>query len=87
MRFEPRRITLCDHGKAEQSPYGLAKEGMDMPIEIRVPKIESAAYIGRWFKRVGDPVTQNEPLVEIEIGLGKLELPAPVYGRAVRSSY
>ena len=36
--------------------------------EIKVPTIAGAAKlsIGRWFKRVGDPVTIEEPLVEID---------------------
>ena len=41
-----------------------------MATEIRVPKIGASvtkASIGRWFKRVGDPVRLNEPLVEIEV--------------------
>lgn len=40
-----------------------------MATEIRVPKIgvsAARASIGRWFKRVGDPVSVDEPLVEIE---------------------
>ena len=37
--------------------------------EIKVPTIVDAGpklSIGRWFKRVGDPVTLHEPLVEID---------------------
>ena len=50
-----------------------------MTIEIRVPKIgefEAKASIGRWFKRVGDPVSLNEPLVEIETDGKTVEVPA-----------
>jgi 2-oxoglutarate dehydrogenase E2 component (dihydrolipoamide succinyltransferase) len=37
-------------------------------IEIRVPKIADASNlsVGRWFKRVGDPVSIGEPVVEID---------------------
>lgn len=40
-----------------------------MTTDIRVPTFENAGptlYIGRWFKRVGDPVSADEPLVEID---------------------
>ena len=40
-----------------------------MAIEICLPMIKKSvtkASIRRWFKRVGDPVTVDEPLVEIE---------------------
>jgi len=41
---------------------------MDMETKIPVPTGISArnSSIGRWFKRVGDPVSIAEPLVEIE---------------------
>jgi pyruvate/2-oxoglutarate dehydrogenase complex dihydrolipoamide acyltransferase (E2) component len=39
-----------------------------MTTAIKVPTIAGVAKltIGRWFKRVGDPVTIDEPLVEID---------------------
>lgn len=40
-----------------------------MLTEIRVPNIAGAGSklsLGRWFKKVGDPVTAGEPLVEID---------------------
>jgi 2-oxoglutarate dehydrogenase E2 component (dihydrolipoamide succinyltransferase) len=36
--------------------------------------------IGRWFKRVGDPVSLNEPLVEIETDGTTIEVPASATG-------
>ena len=54
-----------------------------MPIEIRVPTIAASATkasIGRWFKRIGDPVSVGEPLVEIETEGATVEVPAPVTG-------
>ena len=38
------------------------------------------ASIGRWFKRVGDPVSLNEPLVEIETDGMTIEVPAAATG-------
>jgi 2-oxoglutarate dehydrogenase E2 component (dihydrolipoamide succinyltransferase) len=36
--------------------------------------------IGRWFKRVGDPVSIGEPLVEIDTDSPTHEVRAPVNG-------
>lgn len=54
-----------------------------MTTEIRVPETAASAAmasIGRWFKRVGDPVSLGEPLVEIEIDGTTVEVAAPVTG-------
>jgi 2-oxoglutarate dehydrogenase E2 component (dihydrolipoamide succinyltransferase) len=54
-----------------------------MATEIRVPKIgvsATSASIGRWFKRVGNPVSINEPLVEIETDGTTIEVTAPATG-------
>ena len=52
-----------------------------MATEIRVPKIGTSvtnASIGRWFKRVEDPASLNEPLVEIETDGATIEVPASI---------
>lgn len=54
-----------------------------MLTEVRPPSIEQSdtkPSIGRWFKRVGDPVTKGEPLVEIEVGDQTIEVKAPATG-------
>lgn len=51
--------------------------------EIRVPTIPGAGTklsVGRWFKRVGDPVTVHEPLVEIDTDNVTHEIRTPVTG-------
>ena len=51
--------------------------------EIRVPSIADAGprlSLGRWFKRVGDPVTSGEPLVEIDTDNVAREIRSPVTG-------
>ena len=51
--------------------------------EIKVPKIAGAGVklsVGRWFKRVGDPVTVQEPLVEIDTDNLTYEILTPVTG-------
>jgi 2-oxoglutarate dehydrogenase E2 component (dihydrolipoamide succinyltransferase) len=51
--------------------------------EIRVPtdiKSDIKPSVGRWFKRVGDPVSRNEPVVEIDTDNVTHEIQAPVTG-------
>jgi 2-oxoglutarate dehydrogenase E2 component (dihydrolipoamide succinyltransferase) len=54
-----------------------------MATEIRVPALGesvSEATIGRWFKKPGDPVKADEPLVELETDKVTLEVNAPAAG-------
>src|SRR5271156_1950407 len=54
-----------------------------MTIEIRVPTLGesvSEATIGRWFKKAGDAVRADEPLVELETDKVTLEVNAPSSG-------
>src|SRR5437763_6886155 len=51
--------------------------------EIRVPTLGESvteATIGKWFKKPGDPVVVDEPLVELETDKVTIEVPAPVGG-------
>src|SRR5260370_332052 len=51
--------------------------------EIRVPTLGESvteATIGRWFKKAGDPVAVDEPLVELEPDRVTIEAPAPSAG-------
>ena len=54
-----------------------------MPTEIRVPTLGESvteATVGRWLKNVGDAVTADEPLVELETDKVSVEVPAPAAG-------
>jgi 2-oxoglutarate dehydrogenase E2 component (dihydrolipoamide succinyltransferase) len=54
-----------------------------MAIEIRVPTLGesvSEATIGRWFKKPGDPVKADEPVLELETDKVTLEVNAPAAG-------
>src|SRR5215210_7287392 len=54
-----------------------------MATEIRVPTLGesvSEATIGRWFKKPGDAVNADEPLVELETDKVTLEVNAPAAG-------
>jgi 2-oxoglutarate dehydrogenase E2 component (dihydrolipoamide succinyltransferase) len=54
-----------------------------MPTEIKVPTLGESvteATIGRWFKKPGDPVKADEPLVELETDKVTLEVNAPAAG-------
>ena len=54
-----------------------------MTIEIRVPTLGESvteATVGQWFKKPGDAVKADEPLVELETDKVTVEVPAPAAG-------
>ncbi|QIB34875.1 2-oxoglutarate dehydrogenase complex dihydrolipoyllysine-residue succinyltransferase [Ancylobacter pratisalsi] len=54
-----------------------------MATEIRVPTLGESvteATIGKWFKKAGDAVAADEPLVELETDKVTIEVPAPAAG-------
>ncbi len=54
-----------------------------MSVEIKVPTLGESvteATIGQWFKKVGDTVAADEPLVELETDKVTVEVPAPSAG-------
>jgi 2-oxoglutarate dehydrogenase E2 component (dihydrolipoamide succinyltransferase) len=54
-----------------------------MATEIRVPTLGesvSEATIGKWFKKVGDAIAVDEPLVELETDKVTIEVPAAAAG-------
>src|SRR5579859_6599815 len=51
--------------------------------EIRVPSLGESvteATIGKWFKKPGEAVAVDEPLVELETDKVTIEVPAPAAG-------
>src|SRR6201995_736499 len=61
----------------------MAQRGNDTMTEIRVPTLGESvteATIGRWFKKAGDAVAVDEPLVELETDKVTIEVPAPSAG-------
>ncbi|HEX9903757.1 MAG TPA: 2-oxoglutarate dehydrogenase complex dihydrolipoyllysine-residue succinyltransferase [Propylenella sp.] len=55
-----------------------------MALEIKVPALGESvteATVGQWFKKEGDAVARDEPLVELETDKVTIEVPAPVAGR------
>src|SRR5205085_5629733 len=59
------------------------RNGKHTMTEIRVPTLGESvteATIGKWFKKPGDPVAVDEPLVEIETDKVTIEVPAPASG-------
>jgi len=55
-----------------------------MATEIKVPTLGESvteATVGQWFKREGDAVARDEPLVELETDKVTIEVPAPIAGR------
>lgn len=60
-----------------------SKDGNEIMTEIRVPTLGesvSEATIGKWFKKAGDAVKVDEPLVELETDKVTIEVPAPAAG-------
>jgi 2-oxoglutarate dehydrogenase E2 component (dihydrolipoamide succinyltransferase) len=54
-----------------------------MATEIRVPTLGesvSEATVGKWFKKVGDAIAADEPLLELETDKVTVEVPAPAAG-------
>jgi 2-oxoglutarate dehydrogenase E2 component (dihydrolipoamide succinyltransferase) len=54
-----------------------------MATEIRVPTLGESvteATIGRWYKKVGDTIAIDEPIVELETDKVTVEVPAPAAG-------
>ena len=65
--------TFCDRKVIEEKTM----------TEIRVPTLGESvteATIGRWFKKAGEAVAVDEPLVELETDKVTIEVPAPVAG-------
>src|SRR6202166_1099818 len=76
----PSRMTGSSaFADGDQTGY-LGKQTM---TEIRVPTLGESvteATIGRWFKKAGDAVAVDEPLVELETDKVTIEVPAPSAG-------
>ena len=56
---------------------------MTATIEIRAPSEQTdgtRSQVQRWLKSVGDPVAENEPLIELETDKVTIEIPAPAAG-------
>jgi len=54
-----------------------------MTIEIRVPALGESvteATVGQWFKKPGDAVNADEPVVELETDKVTVEIPSPAAG-------
>ena len=54
-----------------------------MSVDIKVPVLGESiteATIGQWFKKVGDAVAADEPVVELETDKVTIEVPAPSAG-------
>jgi len=72
-------VNFYEVGPKRLEPYRIIL----MVTEICIPKIKNSmtkASIGRWLKRVGNPVTVDDPLVEIETDNITIEVAASVTG-------
>lgn len=56
---------------------------MSTIVEVRAPSDESEgtrSQVSRWLKAIGEPVAENEPLIEVETDKVTVEIPAPAQG-------
>src|SRR5205823_9231168 len=87
------RSTWCRNFKSAARPGGSSaaarasvandRRKVGTMADIRVPALGESvteATIGKWFKRPGDPVAVDEPLVELETDKVTIEVPAPAAG-------
>ncbi len=61
-----------------------------MSIEVKVPALPESvadATIATWHKKVGDRVTRDENIVDLETDKVVLEVPAPVDGVLTQSLF
>src|SRR5437667_3667725 len=62
---------------------GHGGEGILIMVDIRVPTLGESvteATIGKWFKKPGEAVAVDEPLVELETDKVTIEVPSPAAG-------
>ncbi len=72
-------LFLCCHPAHSQSKQ--------TTTEVRVPTLGNAsvtkATVGHWFRKAGDAVAVDEPLVELETDESTIEVPVPSAGTLV----
>ncbi len=79
-RMAPRRFA---RGAMQSPRCQWMKETEIMATEIRVPTLGESvteATIAQWYKKPGDAVTADEPIVELETDKVTVEVPAPASG-------
>ncbi|HEV7464876.1 MAG TPA: 2-oxo acid dehydrogenase subunit E2, partial [Candidatus Dormibacteraeota bacterium] len=72
------RVTAAAGNGAEPAPAGADR------VEVTLPAMGESVTEGtvsRWLKQVGDPVSRDEPLVEVTTDKVDVEVPAPATGR------
>ena len=55
-----------------------------MAIDIKVPSLGESvvdASVAKWYKKIGDSVAVDEPLLELETDKVTLEIPSPTSGK------
>src|SRR5215472_6209309 len=69
--------------KTGSSAFADDDSGVGLMADIRVPTLGESvteATIGKWFKKAGEAVAVDEPLVELETDKVTIEVPAPSAG-------
>ena len=82
-----RRLPRRRARRIEPLTNGKRTGRQTMATEIRVPTLGESvteATIGKWFKKVGDAIAADEPMVELETDKVTVEVPAPAAGTLSR---
>ncbi len=61
-----------------------------MPTDVKVPSLGESvveATVAKWYKKPGDSVVTDEPLLELETDKVTLEVPSPVSGKIEKISF
>src|ERR1700759_4984080 len=82
-RGPPQPAARADHFHLSLTTRRAPRGAIEMAIEIRVPTLGESiteATVGKWFRKAGDSVSADEPLVELETDKVTLEVNAPSAG-------
>src|SRR5205085_9218715 len=77
------RLDGVRQAKAWMAGTSPGHDDEEIMTDIRVPVLGESvteATIGKWFKKPGDSIAVDEPLVEIETDKVTIEVPAPAAG-------
>src|SRR4051812_39437590 len=79
----PSRVATCGRSHLRMTADCGLRDRKEIMAEIRVPTLGESvteATIGKWFKKAGDSVAADEPVVELETDKVTIEVPAPAAG-------
>src|SRR5690606_16809943 len=73
-------VRMSSSARTRRNP---AASVISMTIELKIPNVGESiqeVQIGRWLKKKGDTVAEDETLAELETDKASMDLPAPASG-------